>query len=167
LVLLPREFGLDIDSPVLEFINGYLDQMDPEDGIVFYTRHVLVSQMLAESIPDSVAVYGKISKVKQQDALAQIKSGECKRLIGNMDSIGVGKNHQILNHQIDVELPFRWDKDTQVTGRIHRQGQTKTCFASYPLAKGTIQHQIYHKLLKNKEDLSQIKSKSQMAEFLA
>jgi len=167
LVLLPREFGLDIESPVLDFIYGYLDQMSPDAGVLIYTRHVLVSQMLAEKIPDSVAIYGGVPKNYREEAFSKLKSGECKRLVGNIESLGVGLNLPMLNHVIYVELPYRDDKLIQSTGRIHRQGQQKTCFAVYPLAKETIQQQIYYKLLKNQEDLFKyLRSKTDIAEFL-
>ena len=88
--------------------------------------------------------------------------------MGNLQSLGHGLNLQMLNHIVYVELPFRSDLLTQSTGRVHRQGQTETCFANFPLAKGTIQHQIYHKLLKNKEDLSLVmKTKDSAREFLS
>ena len=168
LVLVPEEFGLNIRSPVLEFIEGYLDQLQPDDGVIIFTRHKIVSKMLAEAVPNSVAIYGDISQPAREKAFDKLKSGECNRLVGNLQSLGHGLNLQMLNHIVYVELPFRSDLLTQSTGRVHRQGQTETCFANFPLAKGTIQHQIYHKLLKNKEDLSLVmKTKDSAREFLS
>ena len=124
--------------------------------------------MLAEAVPNSVAIYGDISQPAREKAFDKLKSGECNRLVGNLQSLGHGLNLQMLNHIVYVELPFRSDLLTQSTGRVHRQGQTETCFANFPLAKGTIQHQIYHKLLKNKEDLSLVmKTKDSAREFLS
>lgn len=168
LVLIPEEFGLNIRSPVLDFIEGYLDQMQPEDGVLIYTRHKIVSKLLAEKVPDCVAVYGDVPGHERDRAFEQLKSGECKRLVGNLQSLGVGLNLQILNHVIYIELPFRDDQLIQTTGRVHRQGQESTCHINFPIAKNTIQYSIYHKLLKNKEDLSVImKTKEKAREFLA
>lgn len=167
LVLVPADFGLDIVSPVMEFIEGYLDQLG-DDGVLIYTRHVMVSKMLAELIPDSAAIYGGISKPARAKAFGDLKSGKLKRLVGNIDSLGVGLNLQMLNHVIFTELPFRDDKLTQSIGRLHRQGQQDTCFAVYPLAKGTLQYQIYYKLLKNQEDLNKVlKTKRAVKDFLS
>ena len=167
LVLVPEEFGLNIRSPVLDFIEGYLDQLQPEDGVLIFTRHKIVSRLLAEKVPDCVAVYGDVPKSEREKAFEQLKSGTCKRLVGNLQSLGQGLNLQMLNHVIYIELPFRDDMLIQSTGRVHRQLQTKTCFVNFPLATGTIQDQIYHKLLKNKEDLSVImKTKDRVREFL-
>jgi len=167
LVLAPSEFGLDIVSPVMEFIDGYLDQLG-DDGVLIYTRHVIVSKMLAGLVPDCAAIYGGVSKVVREKAFNDLKSGKVKRLVGNIDSIGVGLNLQMLNHVIFVELPFRDDKLTQSIGRLHRQGQQETCFALYPLAKDTLQHQIYYKLLKNQEDLNKVlKTKHAVKAFLS
>ena len=168
LALAPIEFGLDVRSPVLDFVEGYMDQMQPEDGLLIYTRHKLISKMLSEKIPDCVSIYGDIPKPARVKAFEQLKSGKVRRLVGNLDSIGHGLNLQMLNHIIYIELPFRDDKLVQSTGRIHRQGQASTCYVNIPLAKGTIQHQIYHKLLKNGEDLSKVmRSKESVIEFLA
>lgn len=168
LALAPAEFGLDVRSPVLDFIEGYIDQMAPEDGLIVYTRHKLISSMLVESIPDCVAIYGDISTAVRKTAFQKLKSGECRILVGNIESVGAGLNLQMLNHTIYAELPFRDDKLIQTVGRTHRQGQTETCYVNYPLAKGTIQEQIYYKLLKNKEDLSHIyKTKDRVREFLS
>jgi SNF2 family DNA or RNA helicase len=167
-VLVPRAYGLDVKSPVLDFILGYINQMAPEDGLLIYSRHVAISQMLAEEIPDCVAIYGKIPKPERVSAFQDLKSGKVKILVGNLDSLGVGLNLQMLNHVIFAELPFRHDKMIQSIGRVHRQGQGKTCFANYPLAKDTIQYSIFHKLLMNKADLSKvINSKTDVERFLA
>lgn len=167
LVLVPSEFGLDIVSPVMEFIDGYLDQLG-DDGILIYTRHVIVSEMIAKLVPDCAAIYGGVSKAVRETAFNDLKSGKIKRLVGNIESLGTGLNLQMLNHVIFVELPFRDDKLTQSIGRLHRQGQQNTCFASYPMAKSTLQYQIYYKLLKNQEDLSRVlKTKRDVKAFLS
>lgn len=168
LVLVPREFGLDIDSPVLEYIHGYIDQMSPEDGLLIYTRHRIVSEIIGREIPDCAIIYGGVSKGKREKAFADLASGRVRRLAGNMDSLGVGLNLQMLNHIIYVELPFRDDKLTQSTGRVHRQGQNETCFSNFPLAKGTLQERIFDRMLKNGEDIDKVlKTKSQIKEFLS
>lgn len=167
LVILPREFGLDIESPVLEYVDSVLSQIPPEDGVLIYTRHVMVSKVLAEHIPDCVAIYGGGSQTARDEGISQLKSGEKKILVGNLDSLGVGLNAQYLNHVIFVELPFRADKETQAIGRVHRQGQQKTCTVHYPIAKGTVQRQIYSRLLRNGEDIEKVmRSKEDVEQFL-
>lgn len=167
LILAPADFGLDIVSPIMEFIEGYLDQLG-DDGVLIYTRHVIVSKMLAALVPACAAIYGGVSKPVREKAFNDLKSGKVRRLVGNIDSLGVGLNLQMLNHVIFVELPFRDDKLTQCTGRLHRQGQLETCFAIYPLAKDTLQHQIYYKLLKNQADLNRVlKTKQDVKTFLS
>lgn len=167
LILVPREFGLDEDPPILEFINGYLEQVDEDDGILIYSRHVMVSQFLERKIPGTAAIYGGVSKSVRDSIFKLLKKGECRRLVGNLDSLGVGLNLQMLNHILYVELPFRADKLEQSSGRVHRQGQNSTCFANYPLAKDTLQYRIYNRLLRNKEDIGQvIKTKEDAREFL-
>lgn len=168
LVLQPSEYGLDIKSPILDYIDGYLGQMDSSEGVLIYSRHVSVSEMLAKEIPDSVAIYGGVSKKAREEAFEKLESGECKRLIGNLDSLGVGLNLQMLNHVIFAELPFRDDKLVQAMGRTHRQGQSLTCFACFPIALETLQERIFGRLLQNKEDLGKVlKDKESVRRFLS
>jgi len=152
-VLVPSAYGLDIRSPILDIIDHQLDQMDEDDSVIIYTRHVVVSQMLAAAYPNAVSYFGKVSKSDKEENLRKYKSGEAQVMIANLDSLGKGQNLQIANHTILVELPFRSDAMTQVCGRTARQGQTKTTFFHIPLAKGTIQRKIYERLLENDADL--------------
>jgi SNF2 family DNA or RNA helicase len=166
LVLLPEEFGLKIKPPILDYIDSYLSQLGDE-AVLIYTRHVAVSEMLMNHVPDSAAIYGKVGKTKREQAFADVKSGKIKRLIGNIDSLGVGLNLQMINHVIFVEMPFRSDRMMQSIGRIHRQGQLKTCFAHYPMALDTIQYQIFYKLLRNKEEIGKVlHTKQQVLDFI-
>lgn len=168
LILVPREFGLDEDPPVMDFILGYLGQQSAEDGTLIYTRHVMVSKYLEKEIPEVRAIYGGVNKSEREIAFESLRSKQCRRLVGNLDSLGIGLNLQMLNHIIFVELPFRADKLTQSIGRIHRQGQNSTCFANYPLAKGTLQYKIYDRLLKNGEDINKvIRTKKEARAFLS
>ena len=164
-VLVPQEFGLDIASPVLDIIDRQLDQMDDEDKVIIYTRHVIVSQMLAEVYKDrAVAYYGKIKKSEKSDNLRRFKAGEAEIMIANMDSLSKGQNLQVANQTICVELPFRSDVMTQLVGRTSRQGQKKTCFYYLPVAKGTIQTQICRNLLNNDMDLKRFNNNKKLLE---
>lgn len=168
LVLTPAEYGLDIKPPILDYLEGVLDQCDEDDGILIYTRHVSVSKLLAEKIPNSVAIYGGVSQKYRQEAFAALKAGEIRRLIGNMDSLDKGMNLQMLNRTICAEIPFKDDKLTQMIGRTHRQGQSKNCFVHYPLAIGTIQQKIFQKCLVNGEGIGRImRDKNSIREFLS
>lgn len=166
-VLTPKDYGLDIRSPILDYIDRYLDQLNEDDKIVLYTRHVSVSKMLQEQYPNAVAYFGSVSKKDKTEGLAAFKTGEAQIMIANLDSLGKGQNLQMANHEIFVELPFRSDVLTQVCGRIARQGQKKTCFFNFPLAKGTIQRQIYRRLLDNDADLLKFnQSKAALRDFM-
>ena len=175
LILVPDEFGLKVRPPILDYIDGYLDQIGDEQVIIF-TRHVLVSKMLHEYLnnkPDrlfgnkAVAIYGGVNKKTRDEAFRKLKSGEAKQLVANIDSVGHGLNLQFMYRILFAELPFRSDRFEQTVGRVHRQGQRKTCFVDIPVVKDSIQEHIYHKLLKNDEDMSMIfKDKKKLSEFL-
>ncbi len=167
LVLVPREYGLDIDSPVMEFIYGYLDQLQEGDQLIIFTRHVDVSRLLHSQIKNSAAVYGEVTGKRRQRYFKGLKNGEIKVLVANMDSCGHGLNLEYINHVIFAELPFRSDRYTQSVGRVYRQGQDKTSFINAALAKDTLQYKIFHRLIKNKESIDRvIKTKDQVARFL-
>ena len=167
-VLVPKEFGLDIRSPILDIVDTYLDQLDEDDSVIIYTRHVSVSQMLAEYYAERcVAYFGKVSKDDKVRGLVRFKKGEAKIMIANIDSLGKSQNLQIANHTICAELPFRSDVMTQMCGRTARQGQKKTTFFRFPLAKGTIQGDIYRRLQDNDEDLLKFnRNKKSLKEFV-
>ena len=168
MVLCPQEFGVNATPPIFEIINQYRDQIAEEDKLIVYTRHVAVSRMLTQQYPDAVAVFGGVSTGKKRDNIRRFKAGEAEMMIANLDSLSKGQNLQVANHTIFAELPFRSDVMTQACGRTARQGQTKsTCFFLLPLAKGTIQIDIYKKLLANDIDLQKFnRNKKTLAEFI-
>jgi hypothetical protein len=166
LVLVPKEFGLDLKSPVLDFIEGYRNQLG-DDALLIYTRHVNVSKMLEEEIDGCRVIYGGTSKTNREEIFAGIKDGSLKTIGGNLDAMSHGLNLQDINHMIYAEMPFRWDKMVQSLGRTHRQGQRKACFANYCLAKDTLQYKIYYNILVNKQDISSvIKTKKDVTALL-
>lgn len=168
-VLVPKEFGLDIRPPILDIIDTYLDQLDQDDSVILYTRHVIVSRMLSEYYGDRcVAYFGEVSKAKKAEGLIRFKQGEAQIMVANLDSLGKGQNLQSANHTIYVEFPFRSDTLTQANGRTARQGQKKTCYFHFPLAKGTIQEHIIRRLLDNDVDLLKFnRNKKSLREFLS
>jgi len=169
-VLVPSEFGLNIKSPVIEIINQQLDQMDDDDKVILYTRHVVVSQMLTDEYAGRALPYfGKVKKADKAENLKRFKAGEAEMLIANMDSLSKGQNLQVANQTFCIELPFRSDVMTQLAGRTARQGQKKaTCFFYLPVAKGTIQTQICANLLANDMDLRRFNNNPKsLKEYLA
>lgn len=168
-VLVPQEYGINIRSPIIDVIDQQLDQMDDDDKVIIYTRHVTVSQMLLNHYKSrAVAVFGKVSKAKKSENIKRFKAGEAELMIANLESLSKGQNLQVANQTIFVELPFRSDTMTQACGRTARQGQRKsTCFYYLPVAKGTIQTQICNKLLNNDMDLRKFNNnKKTLKEFI-
>lgn len=169
LVLCPSEFGLNIPSPIIEVIDQCLDQMDEDDKVILFTRHVIVSEMLTQHYGKrAVAYFGKVSKTDKFENLKRFKSGEAEIMVANLDSLSKGQNLQVANQTIFVELPFRSDAMTQACGRTARQGQQKsTCFFYLPVAKGTIQTRICDRLLSNDMDLRKFNNnKKSLEEWL-
>lgn len=166
-ILTPKDFGLDIRSPILDIIDQYFDQLNENDKLILYTRHVAVSQMLQEAYPQAVSYFGKVKATDKKTNLQQFKTGDAQIMIANLDSLGKGQNLQVANHTIYVEVPFRSDVLTQACGRTARQGQKKTCFFLFPVAKGTIQRQIYRRLLDNDAELLKFnRNKQALKDFI-
>lgn len=167
-VLLPDDYGLDIKSPIIDIIDQTIDQLGEEDRLIVYTRHVRVSEMLARQYPQAVTVFGTVSDANKKNNLRRFKAGDAEMMIANLESLSKGQNLQIANHTLFAELPFRSDMMTQACGRTARQGQTRdTCFFHIPVAKKTIQVQIYNKLLANDVDLRSFnRNKRTLKEFL-
>lgn len=166
-ILTPKDFGLDIRSPILDIIDQYFDQLNEDDKLILYTRHVAVSQMLQEAYPQAVSYFGKVKATDKKTNLQQFKTGDAQIMIANLDSLGKGQNLQVANHTIYVEVPFRSDVLTQACGRTARQGQKKTCFFLFPVAKGTIQRQIYRRLLDNDAELLKFnRNKQALKDFI-
>lgn len=164
-ILTPIDYGLDVRSPILDIIDTKLDQMDEEDRLIIYTRHVSVSKMLAEHYPQAVAVFG--GTTKKEEKIKAFKGGEAQIMVANMDSLSKGANLQVANHTLFAELPFRSDMFLQCCGRTLRQGQKRACFFHIPLAAGTIQRQIYKRLLDNDADLLNFnRSKAALRDFI-
>lgn len=63
-------------------------------------------------------------------------------------------NLQAGNYEIDFSIDYSYINYVQRRGRIHRTGQTKTCFYYQLRAKGTVDNRIY-RLLEEHRDASQ------------
>lgn len=166
LIFVPQEWGLDERPAVMDIVDSYIDQIG-KDQVVIFTRHVMVTQLLHQHLPDSTAYYGKITKEQKKENYASFQHGYKAQLVANMDSLAKGANMQFCRRELVAELPFRPDVWEQMIGRVHRQGQTETTFIHIPIAKGTIQQKIYKGLIDKDFDLRYLaKDKRRLKEFL-
>jgi len=107
--------------------------------------------------------YGIIKRLcEKTDKLVSTVNGRVKDLTAYeqcSDSVtlvqyqagAMGLNLQLANKIIYFTLPLSSELWMQSKKRIHRIGQTKTCFYYYLQTKGTIEHQILNTLRQRKD----------------
>ena len=133
--------GLDILDSIVSSVNKFL----------CFGNYTITNKKIKKRY-DIGAVYGEETPTKQQDYIAEFKTGSLKGLTCHSKSGGYGLDLPMCQHVVFPELPVTPRDFIQSCGRCHRSGQTKTVFAVVLIAMGTIQETLMRKFF-DKDDL--------------
>ena len=132
------------------WIEDWLANNEGEKLICFTMHTAVIEHLSSKFAKRCVVINGSVTGVKREEAKRRfISNRSTDLLLGNWKAAGVGLNLQV-SHNI-AALDFPWTPGDLVQGedRIHRIGQTGTCFIFYLMALDTIEEKQI-RLLKSK-----------------
>ena len=94
--------------------------MDEDDKVIIYTRHIAVSQMLADYYKQAVTVFGTVAKSKKTAGLRRFKNGDAEMLIAK----SMGMTLMLLTQlfAIIMAVPLTQNTTGQIGAKRKRHG---------------------------------------------
>ncbi|HDN19513.1 MAG TPA: DUF3883 domain-containing protein [Candidatus Acetothermia bacterium] len=131
----------------------------PHQKLVIFTEHRDTLNYLADRIctllgrPEAVVtIHGRMSREERQRAQENFLHDPNVRVLVATDAAGEGINLQRAHLMVNYDLPWNPNRIEQRFGRIHRIGQTETCFLWNLVAIETREGDVYHTLLRKLEE---------------
>ena len=150
-----RPAAFDVLDQVLEETG--LSRTTDEKLIVycnFRGSNEVVANYLATKKIGHVLVYGGQDNAKSVAKFQQ--DPECKVMVANPMSGGVGLNLQAARYQLFLEIPITSSDFQQAIARIKRSGQKRKCVIWIACARGTIQVKLQDNILKKESIVQRI-----------
>lgn len=135
----------------LDWLADFVDGLDTS-CIVFYsyeTEREAIEKALKGKVGKIWNINGKTHNVPTEDTI-----GKHDVVLAQWQAGAFGLNLQFMNYWVSFSPCYSWTVSEQARKRIHRKGQTKTCFYYYILHYDTIEEDIY-KCLKSKADFDE------------
>lgn len=136
----------------LDWLSDFVEGLDGS-CIIFYsyeTEREAIEQILKGKV-------GKIWRIngKEHDVPMEQTIGKHDVVLAQWQAGAFGLNLQFINHWVSFSPSYSYTITTQAMKRIHRKGQTKTCFYYWLRCEKTIEDDIY-KCLHNKKDFDEL-----------
>lgn len=155
-VMQPEMLGVKEESAIIEAIKQLLSTCDVQRNKVFIT---VFYQKTVERITAALKEFGTVNvyggnsgAVNQRNANKFRNDPDCRVLVANYQSGGVGLNFQFCKYMISGEpttVPGEYD---QTTARLHRKGQLHKVTIYVLNVLGTIWPKAVQKMLQKRED---------------
>ena len=131
----------------------------PRQKLVIFTEHRDTLNYLAERIrtflgrPGAVVtIHGHITREERRKAQEAFLHDPGVQVLVATDAAGEGINLQRAHLMVNYDLPWNPNRIEQRFGRIHRIGQTETCFLWNLVAIETREGDVYYTLLRKLEE---------------
>ncbi|PTQ56104.1 MAG: helicase (Snf2/Rad54 family) [Candidatus Carbobacillus altaicus] len=131
----------------------------PHQKLVIFTEHRDTLHYLAERIrsllgrhESVVTIHGHMSREDRRKAQEMFLHDPEVRVLVATDAAGEGINLQRAHLMVNYDLPWNPNRIEQRFGRIHRIGQTETCFLWNLVAIDTREGDVYHTLFRKLEE---------------
>jgi len=131
----------------------------PHQKLVIFTEHRDTLNYLADRIrtllgrPEAVVtIHGRMSREERRRAQEAFLHDPNVQVLVATDAAGEGINLQRAHLMVNYDLPWNPNRIEQRFGRIHRIGQTETCFLWNLVAIETREGDVYHTLLRKLEE---------------
>lgn len=140
------------DNPKIKELNNLLDEIRGQVIIyhLFIEEGIVIQRLLEKRKIEYSVINGRIQNKDEQ--IESFLSGKSKVLVAHPKSGGEGLNLQVTNNMIFYSSGFMGATlREQAEGRIHRSGQSKTCFYFDIVMEDTVDR-IMVDSLKNRTD---------------
>lgn len=151
-------------SSLLQDEKGMFDAEGFREKLIIFTEHRDTLRYLTDKIrsllgnDDAVVViYGGMMRDERRKVEERFKQDKEVRILIATDAAGEGLNLQRAHLMVNYDLPWNPNRLEQRFGRIHRIGQTKTCWLWNLVAsetrEGAVFQRLFEKLEQEKEAL--------------
>lgn len=137
----------------VDIIHNTIDGAEGQKLIVFCFLKEVVAALKRE-FPKAVTVTGEDSAAQKQEAVDRFQTdADCRLIILNYKSGGVGLTLTAASNVLFVEFPWTAADCVQAEDRAHRNGQKNAVNCVYLLGKDTIDEYMYN-LIQTKKTIS-------------
>lgn len=146
-----------------DFLDGVMDEIDVQDThsskLIVWTWFKRSSRNITAYLNDigvpALAAYSEVDSGR--NVIKFMKDPAWRVLVAQPGSAGAGLNPQYICWEaVFAELPTRSIPFRQSAGRIDREGQRFNPNIRMPLARGTMQVQLFHDLLRNDGEVQRV-----------
>lgn len=131
------------------------DYVSAERKVIVFTAHKNIAQRLHAKFKGSVTVTGSDNPDQKQKAVDRFQNDkECKVIIVNIQSGGVGITLTAASDVLFVEMPWTAADCDQCECRAHRNGQKNSVNCVYLLGKDTFDERMYDIIQKERSTSS-------------
>lgn len=137
-------------NPKLELLRSLLQEISSEEQIIIYCWWKqdiqLISSLLDELGEEYVTLYGATTVEERKRAIGKFQSGNARLFVANQQAGGFGLTLIQASYMIYYSTSWGVTNFLQSQDRIHRVGQTKTCFYYNLVIKDSIDEYILESL---------------------
>lgn len=131
------------------------DYLCAQKKVIVFTAHKNVAQKIHSAFPGSVTVTGDDSSERKQKAVDKFQNTEeCRIIIVNIQSGGVGITLTAASDVLFVEMPWTAADCDQCECRAHRNGQKNAVTCVYLLGRNTFDERMYELVQKERSQSS-------------
>lgn len=131
------------------------DYMNANKKVIVFTAHKSIAQKLHKAFPGSVTVTGDDSAEGKQKSVDRFQNTEeCRVIIVNIQSGGVGITLTAASDVLFVEMPWTAADCDQCECRAHRNGQKNAVTCVYLLGRNTFDERMYELVQKERSQSS-------------
>ena len=129
--------------------------------LIVFTEHRDTLQYLSKKLegllgsPDAIVqIHGATRRDERDNIQDRFRQDKDVRILVATDAAGEGINLQSSHIVINYDLPWNPNRIEQRFGRVHRIGQTKTCYLYNLIAGNTCEGNVYKRLLQKLDEES-------------
>lgn len=131
------------------------DYISAQKKVIVFTAHKSIASKIKQSFPDAVTVTGSDNPEQKQKSVDSFQNNtECKVIIVNIQSGGVGITLTAASDVLFVEMPWTSADCDQCECRAHRNGQKNVVTCVYLLGKNTFDERMYDLIQKERSTSS-------------
>jgi SWI/SNF-related matrix-associated actin-dependent regulator 1 of chromatin subfamily A len=135
-----------------QYVGELLDQ--GEGPVIVYTDHKVAGQFIYDHLKYKYAaawINGSTATTVRSKAITNVEAKVIQVIIATIGSFSTGVNLTASNQLIFNDMSWTPANNMQAEKRIHRIGQTKTCFITYVTSRGI--DYLIHENLREKMDV--------------
>lgn len=146
---------ISAEGKIAEAKNLISDYMLTQKKVIVFTAHKNIASKIKEAFPKAVTVTGSDSPEQKQKSVDSFQNApDCKVIIVNIQSGGVGITLTAASDVLFVEMPWTSADCDQCECRAHRNGQKNVVTCVYLLGHNTFDERMYDLIQKERSTSS-------------